>query len=235
MFPVVVVAAVIFSVGVLLCGPWKLKKWHAYPVVLILIAFVSACLWPVTTHVSGNTQVKLLTENGVPLVGLRVEEEWGGPEPTDRGGISVKITDANGSVHFPPRVTKGRVGLRLVRRGWAFVFNESIKHWEPGLSIKIHLPPGYWLPAGQKVDKGSLDHPYFPRPSHHDPMADPPLLHYGISNSDPLHPHAWVQGRGSGIADDENIELKIRPANESETNAIDGNRSRQNLLKFKLD
>jgi hypothetical protein len=220
MFPIVVVTPVIFAVGLFLCGPWRFRKWHAYLGIIVLIAFLAACLWPVTTHVTGNTRIQLLKEDGTPLVGLRVEETWQVSGYFDERGTEVKTTDAHGTVHFPPRVAKGSVGMRLLRRGWAFVFDESTEQWEPTLFIEIDLPPGYWLPAA-KQDMEHLVHPYFPRPSQRDPSADPSLLSYDIGNMDPLHPHAWIQGRATGIADDQEIVLKMRPANAVETRIID--------------
>lgn len=233
-FPVAVVTPIIFAVGLLLYGPWKFKRWHAYFGITVLTAFLVSCLWPVTTHVTGNTRITLVREDGTPFAGLRAKQEWGMGGYFDRGGTDVRVTDANGTVHFPPRVAKGSVGMRLLRRAWAFVFVESTERWEPGIFIEIDLPQGYWIPdlPLSQLNSNYLDLTYFPRPPHHDPLADPPLLYYQIDNLDPLHSHTWIMGRASGIAGDEDIVLKVRPTTPAETQTIDQDMARQNLLEF---
>lgn len=228
--PVLVVTALIFAVGLLLLKPGKLNKWITRLGICALVVFLALFLWPVKTHVSGNTRINLLKEDGKPLVGLRTEETWRVSGYFDRGGTEVRTTDETGTVEFPHRQTKGSVGMRLLRRGWAYAFLESTRLWEPGVYIKIDLPPGYWLPVGPQYH--DLVNPYFNSPLNHPPFADPPLLYCGISNLDPLHPYAWIDARASGIANDEHLVLNVRPANPIESKAIQDDRSRQDLLKF---
>ncbi len=225
MLPIVVVSTLIIVMGAFLCAPWKFKKWHAYVGLSLLIAVFTSFLWPVTTHVTGNTQIQLLREDGTPLVGLRAEQKWSLRGYSDKWGTEVKTSDANGTVHFPSRVMKKSVGMHLLYRGWDFAFDESSEARGPFLFINIDLPAGYWLPAG-KQDMDRLSRPFFPSPTQHDQFAFPPLLYFGIENLDALHSNAWVQGRATGIAGDEKIVLIVRPASTVEARIIDDENKR---------
>lgn len=211
----------ILAFGVLLAGRWKLPKCLSYTLGVGFMAFVGLFFWPVITRVTGNTRVTVLNEDGTPLAGLHAAEGWGMAGFNDRGGSDVRTTDTAGTVHFPPREARGSAGMHLLRNirvyAFGYVFDPMVSG--PFAEILISLPPGYWLPATGETPEENLDHPYFPRPTRH--PGEPPWLPYYIANHDAYHAGATIHGRASGIANDEDIVLKVRPAIADETLTID--------------
>lgn len=220
------VALPVLALGVLLSGPWKLPMWLSCAFGAAFVAFAGSFLWPVTTPVTGNIRITMLNEDRTPLADLHAQETWGVYGYDDKGGTDARITDAAGTVRFPPHVAQGSLGMRLVRNIQAYAFSEPTQAWGPMAGINISLPPGYWFPATSQTDETNYHHPSFPLPTQH-PSSDSPLFYCHIYNNDPLHPVASIAGHPSGIANGEDIVVQLRPATADETRTIDKYNGRQ--------
>lgn len=214
------------TLGVLLSRPKELPKWLTYTLGAGFVVFAGSFVWPLKSHVTGNINVTILNGDETPMPGLKAEESWGIHGYTDKGGTEARTTDALGNIHFPPREARSSVGMRLVQDIFAYLAGSPSRDLGPGANINITLPPGYWFPAKSETAEVNYHHPYFTKPAHH-PIADPPLLYYGIYNGDSSHPVIRIAGRASGIANDEDILLQVRPATSEETRILDNYNRRQ--------
>jgi hypothetical protein len=219
MLPVILIGAPVFALGRLLWSSWEPGKWVSRLGIVMLAAIIGSFVWPVRTRVTANTHIRVVREDGTPIVGLTAKQHWGMDGYYDRGGTDVGTTDATGTVSFPPRFAKGTVGLRLLRRLAIFGFYKQDLSFGPIAGIQIGLPAGHWLPAEWSPAKSKEE----ANSSSHDlsrPIFGTQHEYVYIYNIGMHHPGAFVGSKKGGFMDDAVITLTLRPANSFEKDVI---------------